>query len=616
MLAGIAAAAVLLLLAAVYLAVYVWVRFGPKEPYLCDEIHTIQTDDTWQIKLYRYLPKDDAPVKGEPVLLCHGMLTNRRNFEIPEDDNLSTYLSDAGYDVWLIEYRGCLSGIPAEGQRKSDVTFDDYLLYDMPAAIDYIRVATRYPQIHIVGHSMGGMLIYAFDQMFGPAALASAVTIAAPTGFDDVQLPNAALLLAIQKRSHAVVLEAIRVAIPFMSVFRLSLRFLPMNWRNVSHNVTMQDFCHALDYIPHNVLAELDRISQTREWRMDAGHLDVKASLSNIQTPLFAIFGVLDPFVPVETAQRFFDALEQKDKRLLILSEDNGHSADYNHVDIAFGPESAAEVYEPIRQWLAQHAIERSAEAAPMTGERSGPAPLAGAYLDAELAYVPVPANGAEAMPEDVIEPPVEIGLPLPDVEPDDDEDDDEASWEEIPIAVPSTMPGAEEYEVDYDEVLARAAEAMKALEKRAPVKRGPTKAPAKKSAAAKKSSAKTAAKKKPASRKPAAKKPGAKPDARKQKTAAKKKAAAPNAQNKSTQGEATDAQPSVSPRQTAALQAARDLLEGDAPKDMHQPAAAKEKNTSAKKAASKKPASRKSATKKSASRKKPAAKKRGTDDE
>jgi len=600
MLAGIAAAAILALLAVVYLLVYLYVRFAPVEPYLCDEIHTIRTDDLWQISLYRYIAADEGMGRGEPVLICHGMLTNRRNFEIPEDDNLCTFLAGAGYDVWLIEYRGCASGIPPEGHRKDEAAFDDYLLYDMPAAIDYIRKHTGFPKLHIIGHSMGGMLIYAFDQMFGGAALASATALATPIGFDGVELPKMTTLLAIQKRSHRVLLEIIRFGIPFMTLFRLSLKFLPMNWGNVHRAARMRDFCHALDYMPHRVLAELDRIARSKDWRMDAGHLDVKTGMPGLQTPLFAVYGVRDPFIPIEEATRFFEAIEQPDKRLLVLSKENGHSADYSHVDMTLARHGREEVYEPIRQWLGRHTVARGNEALPMAGEREEPAPLAGAYVDAELRYAQPPRVDAPEMPEDLLEPPLEISLPLPDTGVEDEEEEDEAEldWEDIPIAQAPSLPGAEETDVDYDEVLARAQEAMKALEERTDLRRGsaptPIRVPAqpeekptsKKKAAAKKSSRKKAPAKKASSKSttsPAKKAPS------KKKTPAKK--GAPRADEKD-EGDIP-----VPKRQIAALEAASELLpEKDAPAKKRSSTGAKSRNrtSSPKKKAARKPAAKK----------------------
>lgn len=68
------------------------------------EVHDVHTDDGWIIRLYRYKP--DSEYGGEPVLMCHGAFANHHNFDIPEGNSLADYLCAAGYDCWLMDYRG------------------------------------------------------------------------------------------------------------------------------------------------------------------------------------------------------------------------------------------------------------------------------------------------------------------------------------------------------------------------------------------------------------------------------------------------------------------------------------------------------------------------------
>ena len=88
---------------------------------------------------------------------------------------------------------------------------------------------------------------------------------------------------------------------------------------------------------------------------MDGGDLNVEEGLKTLDLPLFSIFAPLDPFVPIEKAKAFFDALPSSDKRILIASRELGCKRDYNHCDLAFGLEGSREIFGPIARWFESH---------------------------------------------------------------------------------------------------------------------------------------------------------------------------------------------------------------------------------------------------------------------
>ena len=335
-----------------------------------DEEHRVTTEDGWTITLFRHKPVGGG---GEPVLLCHGAFANRLNLVMPEDRGIAYTLTEAGYDCWAIEYRGSETGQPPEGVAKADGTFDDYLLYDLPAAIDYIREHTGHPKVHWVGHSMGGMLFYAFDQVFGSDALASATTLGAPIGFLGTRVRRVRYLLALHQFMPWLFIDLVRAVIPIIRPVRLSLPFLPVNPHNIDPALPTRHLYRMLGYMNNRVIRELHDIAVTREWRMDGGELDVTAGLPYLETPLFVILGVRDPFVPVTEGEAFYQSIYNPDKRFLVLSKVNGHSADYNHVDLSMSPSCRFEVGAAIVEWIREHPVAGSKAA--KAGPRDEPAP-------------------------------------------------------------------------------------------------------------------------------------------------------------------------------------------------------------------------------------------------
>ncbi len=325
------------------------------EPIEEDEIYVVTTPDLWKIRLYRKRP---AGGEGEPVLLCHSAGSNRFNFQFPRGASLMTTLVEAGYDCWMVELRGYRSSEPPFGRTRNDPEFDDYLLQDLPAVVDFIRNATGYGKIHWVGHSMGGMLLYAFDLTYGAEALASGTTLGAPPGFQGVNFRYPAVTLAMLRSSRALVEAVARAGSPLLKFSKPRFGVLPINWENVHPRMDTAAFFHLLEITPPHVAHDLATIAATKNWIMDRGAVDVAGRLDALETPLFAIFGANDSFIPTSRAEAFFEAISNPDKRLLVLGKRYGHAADYNHVDLTMSRAGRKEVFEPIVAWIAAHPIQ------------------------------------------------------------------------------------------------------------------------------------------------------------------------------------------------------------------------------------------------------------------
>jgi len=353
----IAVLAIVLVLASAVLAFDVYLnalRERLREPVLAPEIHNVVTEDGWTIRLHR-LASPNGP--GEPVLLCHGLATNHFNFMLPPRAAIGDALAEAGYDCWLIDLRACGSAIPAPGVSRLDATMDDLLLRDIPAAVEHIAKVTGYDKVHWVGHSMGGMLLYAYELRFGNARLASAVTLGAPIGFAGVRHKSHSFLVAVATYAHRLMSNAFRALTPLISSRKFKVRLLPIDWNNTDTRIGAAEVYHAMELpLPH-IGGQMNAWASTQTWVMCGGALDVPSRLNELQTPLLAVFGRSDPFIPQNRARAFFDALPNPDKKMVVLSKENGYSADYNHIDLAVSTNGPEEVQRPIVEWLKAHPI-------------------------------------------------------------------------------------------------------------------------------------------------------------------------------------------------------------------------------------------------------------------
>jgi len=345
-----------------------------REPVRANEVYTIATEDDWQIKLYRRKPRAG---RGEPVLLCHSMSSNHLNFEIPSGEAIVDVLTDAGYDCWTIDARACRSAIAPPRTRKLSACMDDILLKDLPAAMACIQEKTGFKRMHWIGHSMGGMMLYAYALKFGSEHIASGTTLGSPPGFKNLTLPNHFVLSAVVPFSHSIMSFFFRGLIPFARAIHPKSRLVPIGWNNVHPSLTNAELFYAAEMPMPRIGREMNGWASKGVWRMCADTLDVQERLPELDVPLFAIFGGSDPLAPPEAGESFFDSLRIKDKKMTVLSKENGYSADYNHIELAFALNGREEVFEPIAEWIAAHPIKGRRTEAPGAGRRAArkPAP-------------------------------------------------------------------------------------------------------------------------------------------------------------------------------------------------------------------------------------------------
>jgi pimeloyl-ACP methyl ester carboxylesterase len=317
-----------------------------------DEVYQLTTGDLWKLRVCRYRK---GRTNGQPVLLVHGANVNQHTFTTPKGGNLVEYLVERGFDCWTVDLRGCRSSEAPFERHRNQITTDDFLNFDIPDVIRLVQHETGYAKIHYCGQSLGGMLLYAYVLKFGSSDIASAVTLGAPLGFEGVRFRRSAVLLFLVTLCPPLSGAIARGMIPFALLFRTNPIAFPMNMRNIARGMNTGSFYNMLENPLPGVLRDLVKWVNTSGWRMDAGDINVEDGLKTLDFPLFAIFAPLDPFVPIDKAKAFFEALPTGDKRLLIASRALGCKRDYNHCDLAFGLEGPREIFGPVARWFETH---------------------------------------------------------------------------------------------------------------------------------------------------------------------------------------------------------------------------------------------------------------------
>lgn len=133
------------------------------------EEHQVTTSDGYILTMHR-IPNDQnssncsksiSCVSRGPVLLQHGLLSSSADYLVTGPENGLPYLlSDAGYDVWMGNFRGNTHSrkhIKMSPHQRVfwDFSWHEMGVIDLPHMIDYILNQTKEESLHYVGHSQG-----------------------------------------------------------------------------------------------------------------------------------------------------------------------------------------------------------------------------------------------------------------------------------------------------------------------------------------------------------------------------------------------------------------------------------------------------------------------------
>jgi cholesterol oxidase len=119
---------------------------------LASETEAKRGNKELELRLTRYRGGDNGP-----VILSPGFGMSSQMFVLDTiQPNLTEYLYDRGYDVWLLDYRASADLAASETQ----FTVDHIAIVDYPAAIETVLKETRKPKVQVVAHCVGSLAFF------------------------------------------------------------------------------------------------------------------------------------------------------------------------------------------------------------------------------------------------------------------------------------------------------------------------------------------------------------------------------------------------------------------------------------------------------------------------
>lgn len=145
------------------------------------ETHKVTTKDGYILTVFRLRDYCALVERPKPVILQHGLLDTSRSWlvaspgghayeaETADENNIGNTLGfELGkrcFDVWLPNSRGNKYSFEHERLTNQslqfwDFTYDEMIMYDLPATIDYILTKTEHKSLNYVGHSQGTLIMF------------------------------------------------------------------------------------------------------------------------------------------------------------------------------------------------------------------------------------------------------------------------------------------------------------------------------------------------------------------------------------------------------------------------------------------------------------------------
>lgn len=297
---------------------------------------------------------------AEPVILCHGLGSNRYNVDFFDDGagqdrlSLARRLRDRGFDVWSLETRGH-GHARVDGGRWG--LFDE-VAEDFVVAVDTVRQMSGSQRIFWVGHSWGGLIPLVHEATRAPR-LAGLIAVGTPGRFARAPRLLHPLLRVIEALPPRLPLPLLaRLALPIAEPLALLARRVAPQLTRLPGPVMRRLLASLPAAVPGGIVSDLARFARAGALEDAEGR---RCSWGEMTTPVLFVAGERDWLAPVDSVRAAFEAVGARDKKLMVARTDGASPRSFGHGGLLLGEHAPDVVFPALEAWLEARAHPRNA---------------------------------------------------------------------------------------------------------------------------------------------------------------------------------------------------------------------------------------------------------------
>ncbi|MBS2029188.1 MAG: alpha/beta hydrolase [Deltaproteobacteria bacterium] len=298
--------------------------------------------------------------KPVPILFLHGISANARHMDLDAEHSLARWFAARGYETFSMSLRNTLDELLPESAHRADpknTNFDTYSLYDLPAAIALVKAKTGASEVDFVGHSMGGMTLYAYLAR-GGGSIHAAVVLGSPTRLrlgsriePFILHQGETVLKGVDVVPNAALADLV---VPLTGTVNSPVDDLVINLENADVATWQKMEAIGTGDLAGGVLRQFVKCIADDKLESADGSIDYLAALHDVKVPTLVVAGKADHIGLAQSVKAGYDALGGE-KKFFVAGVENGFARDYGHCDLTVGERAPYEVYPLIRRWFEQH---------------------------------------------------------------------------------------------------------------------------------------------------------------------------------------------------------------------------------------------------------------------
>lgn len=265
---------------------------------------------------------------GVPIFMLHGSMESGKIFYSKSKKGLAPFLAARGFDVFVADMSGRGKSIPKlNSNNKSSQTTT--ITSEIPAFVSFIaKLKENVPQ-HWIAHSWGGVLMLAYVARFGSEGIASMT------------------FFATKRRIAVVHLERIlKVDLIWNLLGRLSSKiygyFPSKNLRIGSDNEPKAFHRQVVSWV------------YSKGWKDPEDGFDYNEAFRKVSIPRTLYLAAKDDqfLGHPKDVRRLMKEVGNVSDVFVLLSKENGHLHDYDHINILTHPKAASDHFLIVEEWI------------------------------------------------------------------------------------------------------------------------------------------------------------------------------------------------------------------------------------------------------------------------